>query len=132
MGKFGDYIFYILIAVSFIYSFIKKSKKKITEEEANKTTLPNGIPQQNIPELQVKPIPLFHPKPQPEIKTQKTFSESRQVAYETNPNPDVERMLVSSVITDEITGEKTFALNFTDVEEIKKGIVYAEIFNRKY
>jgi len=118
MEKIGDYIPLILIALTFIYSFAKKAGKKVAEEEAGKTTLPGGIPGNNIP------IPQVKPKPQPVVSkpVEKKLPGSSRIFLENKAQP----------VIDEIEEDESLALDFTNVEELKKGIVYSEIFNRKY
>jgi len=124
MDKIGDYIPLIIIAVSLIFTFVRKAGKNAAKE-AEKTMLPNGIPQKNAPKPQVTP----RPQPQPQVKAQKTLETSpKKNVY----NPVVVERSVSSIQANEITDERRFDFDFTDPEELKKGIIFAEIFNRKY
>ena len=115
MDKIGEYIPLIIIVALSLYSFVKKSGKKMTEEEANKTSLPKGIPQKNVSIPQAKPKPqavVSKPKMQ---KSTNTFNTAPPIAF-----------------FDEIIEEKGLVLDFNDADELKKGIIFAEIFNRKY
>jgi len=127
MNKIGDYIPLIIIALTFIYSFVKGAKKKVTEEELSKTTLPNGLPQKNVvyrPESQPKPKP--QPKPQPQVasRTQVTSKGHLEI-----PTKNEEQSLIS---IGEITDNSGISIDFSDPEELKRGIIYSEIFNRRY
>ena len=122
MNKIGDYIPLIIIALSFIYSFAKKAGKN-TEKEANKTTLPNGLPQKNVvPRPQVKTIS----QPQTVSRASQAVSSARV------ENKKRSEMLATSSLVEEITDDVGVSLDFDNVEELKKGIIYAEIFNRRY
>ena len=122
MNKIGDYIPLIIIALTFIFSFVKGARKKVTEEELSKTTLPNGLPQKNVvsrPEFQPK-------KPQPQVvsRTQVTSKGHLEI-----PKKNEEQ---SPISIGEITDNSGISIDFSDSEELKRGIIYSEIFNRKY
>ena len=118
----GDYIVPIIIVISFIYSFVKGAKKK---KEAEKTMSPE-IPQREMSTPQVE----SRPQSQSKIRTQTIFETipKREEAF----NPVVKRAVPSSIQLEEISDESGLNIDFTDPEELKKGIVFAEIFNRKY
>lgn len=122
MNKIGDYLPLIIIALTFIYSFVKGTRKKATEEELSKTTLPNGLPQKNVvfrSESQPK-------KPQPQVVSRTQVASKRQMEI---PKRDEEQ---SPISIREITDDSGIYIDFSDPEELKRGIIYSEIFNRKY
>ena len=114
MEKIGEYIIPLLIVLSFVYSFVKKAGKKIAEEEAGKTTLPEGIPNDDIPKLQIKP------------KLQQVVSKSLEKKIN-----DTQKVTQPHIVVEEVV-EEGFTLDFSNIDELKKGIVFAEIFNKKY
>ena len=118
----GDYIVPIIIVFSFIYSFVKGAKKK---KEAEKS-IPSEIPQGDMSVPQVKPQSQFQSK----RRAQNVFEiiPEREEAF----NPVVERAVPSSIQIGEISDESRLDIDFADSEELKKGIIFAEIFNRKY
>ena len=120
MEKIGDYIPLIIIALTFIYSFFKKVSKKVSENEADITILPNDIPKKEISVPQVK------------MKAQPLVYKSIENKLQENTTPFLENTTQPLTVVDEISEENGFVLNFDNAEELKKGIIYAEIFNRKY
>ena len=125
MNKIGDYIPLIIIALTFIYSFVKGAKKKVTEEELSKTTLPNGLPQKNVvyrPESQPKP----QPKPQSQVASRTQVASKGHLEI---PKKNEEQ---SPISIGEITDNSGISIDFSDSEELKRGIIYSEIFNRRY
>lgn len=135
MEKIGDYIPLIIIALSFIYSIVRKAGKKAGD--LNKTTLPDGLPQRNtatarqvkpqsVPTVQLQAVPYTQvkKKKQPEISA--SFSNSEVSTVFSNN----ERQ--SSMSVGEITDDTGISLDFSDMDEVKKGIIYSEIFNRKH
>ncbi len=145
MDKIGDYIPLIIIAVSLIYSFVRKAGKNAAQEDANKTTLPNGLPKPNVPpKPQIKTRPQGKPVSQPVAeRKQPEVSKSRWSTLETIPanvfSPDTkakssmkvneEPILMNVEDVSDTTG---IDLDFSNIDELKKGIVYAEIFNRRF
>ena len=126
MNKIGDYIHLIIIALTFIYSFVKGAKKKVSEEEVGKTTLPKGLPQKNV---------VSRPKSQPQSKSQPQVAPYTQLAGKKQPDISYMNEEQSPISIGEITGNTDsmgISLDFSDSEELKRGIIYSEIFNRKY
>ena len=117
MDKIGEYLPFIVAALYFIYSFVRKANKKKAEENAGKTTLPGGIPNKDIPIRQVKP------NLQPENK---------RVNYEIIFDEKTTGTDQFLSVMDEVVEEERLTLNLDDADELKKGIIFAEIFNRKY
>jgi len=120
MEKIGDYIPLIIIALSFIYSFARKAGKK----EVSQTQGEN--------------------KKQPEVaKTPSKYQWSFLETVQDNGfQPDSfldtahNKKIVKTneerkpVFIEEITDDSGISLDFSNMEELKKGIIYAEIFNR--
>jgi len=115
MDKIGEYIPLIIIALSFIYSFARKAGKKGQQEETVNTTLPNEIFGQSIPKPRVKIKPQPHP-----------------VVTDTGKITGFKRTEQTLTVVDEPVEEERLAFDFSDTDELKKGIIFAEIFNRKY
>ncbi|WP_080905302.1 hypothetical protein [Parabacteroides sp. Marseille-P3160] len=136
MDNLGDLIYILIlgvIAVSGIFSADKKKKKEREARKQNPT--PAGIP--DLRELfgefeekkknvsPPKPIPVIKEKPKPTpspfLLTSEGDSEIRRKAQSTNSLFPIEE--------EHFLGEK---LDFRDIDELKKAIIYSEIFNRKY
>ena len=125
MDKIGEYIPLIIIVLSFIYSFAKKARKKEvsqTQEEKNKrrpefTKTPSSEYEWNS--LDTVPDNVFRP----DSFIGATFKKDPE--KKTNEN-------LSPIFIEEITDNVGVSVDFGDVEEVKKGIIYTEIFNRKY
>jgi hypothetical protein len=88
---------------------------------------------------QQKPQPAAQPKPvlvKPQIKSQPTIS-SKSTLTDKKPRKQQLESRISRKIENQgpIELEAKISginLNFGDISEIKKGIIYSEIFNRKY
>ena len=125
MEKFGDYIPLIIIAVSLVFSFVKGAKKNAKKRAEQTVPLFPEIPQREMSNPQVKPR--TQSQPRRKIQLLETTIPKREEVF----NPDVERT-VPSIQIEEISDESGLDINFADSEELKKGIIFAEIFNRKY
>jgi len=123
MNKIGDYIPLIIIALTFIYSFVKGAKKKVSEEEVGKTTLPKGLPQKNV---------VYRPESQPKPQAQPQVVSRTQVTAKKQPEVFKRSEEQSPISIGEITDNTGISLDFSDSEELKRGIIYSEIFNRRY
>ena len=126
MEKIGDYIPLIIIALSLIFTIVRKAGKK--EEDTNKTTLPNGSSQEDKPFEDI----IFERQVQPQ---------SVRTAVKKKQQPDLNPAVLSSLnrnerqssmLVEEIADNPEISLDFNDVDELKRGIIYSEIFNRKY
>ncbi len=127
MEKIGDYIPLIIIALSFIYTIVRKAGKKATEEEevTGKTTLPTV----DWPWSEVD----VAPEPQIEFQSQKLSSAQAKKKKQPEISTSFSnRERQSSILPDEITENTGISIDFSDIDELKKGIIYSEIFNRKY
>ena len=147
MDKIGDYIPLIIIALSFIYSFAKKAGKKAEEKEVGGTTLPKKDLSENAePWPQVNPRSKRQLQQNPQVvieRNQTSVSEERKWDFlETIPDNvfSGEMEVASALEINPIIGDgkvieadkSGIQLCFGDKDELKKGILYAEIFNRKY
>ncbi len=131
MDKLKDYIPLVIIAISFIYSFVKKANK--TKENKEETMLPGTQPQtedwENTPKQELKPEVVFH---RPERKKKK--QEKTEVSI---PKKNYQEIIKPEIILEETpvkeTEENPILLDLQDnIEEVKKAVIYSEIFNRKY
>ena len=146
MDKIGDYIPLIIIALSFIYSIAKKAgKKAVTEDNDSEITLPEDLSENAETWPQVNPSSKKQLQKRSKVvieKKRSRISEKRKWdSVETIPdNVFSGEMNVTSAfdinsIEEERMNESDTSrirLSFDDVDELKKGILYAEIFNRKY
>jgi hypothetical protein len=114
MGSIISVLFVIVVIVSSIY---KKVVKPVADE-MEKTTLPGRKSGREIHFPENKPVessaPVVKKKP-----VNKTVS--------TNYNPNISQ----PILIEEPQGEKKAFLDIDDSEEIKKAIVYSEIFGRR-
>ena len=143
MDKIGDYIPLIIIAISFIYSLAKKAGK--AAKEAEKTTPPNRVPQREVFAPQsVWPLPEKDTKSNVSLdrekeKKSKSFLENySRGSLEDMPDHvfraemarKYEEQSEKQDLSESVAEPVVF--DFTSSDELKKGIIYAEIFNRKY
>jgi len=120
MEKIGDYIPLIIIGLTFVYSFIRKAGKKAAEEEVSKTTLPVDIPDREMV------IPRVKPKPQPVV------SKPAEKILHGNQEPFLKNKAQPLAFIEEVVEDERLVLDFSNTEELKKGIIFSEVFNRKY
>ncbi|MDR0233161.1 MAG: hypothetical protein LBI82_13765 [Dysgonamonadaceae bacterium] len=123
MENIGEYLPLIIIAFSLIYSLVRKGRKKAEEEEISKTKLPKSIPQRDV-------------VLEPQVKS---MSQTQTVTYTQPSNKNQPQIFKSSLNNEqsptfmgEITDGTGISFDFSDIDELRKGIIYAEIFNRKY
>jgi len=123
MENIGEYLPLIIIAFSLVYSLVRKARKKAEEEEISKTKLPKDLPQRDVVlEPQVKSMP----QTQTVTYTQPSNKKQPQISRAAFNNEQ------SPILMGEITDGTGISFDFSDIDELRKGIVYAEIFNRKY
>jgi len=109
----GDIIFFGAIAVAIISSIVKQLKRA------------KQSPQQPVPEE------LEDYYQNTEIKKEIPAQKKKKIVHQ---QPVVaEKQLEEFIFEDESPVENNdFNLDFSDISEVKKGIIYAEILNRKY
>ncbi len=131
MDKLSDIVPLLIIIGSLIVSVIQSSnKKKRQQQDMRKTMLPKGVYDQK--ESEPDPvIPQF--KPGKEIR-QKKDKVRLQPTVDTF-NPEVKRVVapVSEMqnFQDPEPVNSGFVLNFSDMDELKRAVIYSEIINRK-
>jgi|GEM_PF-2995213 len=139
---FGELIPLLIILGSVIWSFVsgaKKNEKKLKEQQANKPK-PVVSQQQNMPSSQ--PVfwpdsPFEQPKPQPAevsdiIRTLKDQSLELQKNIQKREKQlkKKEAAVVETIVSHEQPDAPPL-LNIHDMDEIKKAVIYTEIFSRK-
>ncbi|MDH8702183.1 hypothetical protein M2138_001543 [Dysgonomonadaceae bacterium PH5-43] len=121
----GDLITLILIVGSIVYSIIKGVVKSKPAEDLSKTTLP-GVKEVDKPmvfdvydeiEEQEEPIKISSR----ESKLERAVTQ-RTKTTKSSPNTN---------ILEEDTDTQSSIIDLGDIDELKKGIIYAEILNRK-
>ncbi|MCD7973317.1 MAG: hypothetical protein LUG18_11750 [Candidatus Azobacteroides sp.] len=162
MENLGDYLYLILIGIAVIASFIKPKKKASPSAPSNPMQTEEReqqqIPAYNTGKTP-PPIPERKPKTwqellqslneaQPAQQRSTSVSQKRETKGLTSSHFSAEnrkgkRASTISSITeriqrfsdhDQLLGqtESSIDIDFSNIDEIKKGIIYAEIFNRKY
>ena len=122
MEKFGDFIPLIVLALISLYSFAKKAGKKEvnTQEENKKQPVVTKTPSEHKRfSLDTVPDNVFQPG---SFISATLFNEGMDKMEEE----------LSPIFIEEVTDNAGLSVDFSNMEELKKGIVYAEIFNRKY
>ncbi len=124
MEKIGEYLPLIIIVVSFIYSIVKKTSK-IEREKTENTTLPGNSPQQTRTTSVANPIlkksTRIEKKEQRKEIVQKEQTQERLVSSVTEVDEFPET--VEDSLLSDLSGNR---------DELKKAIIYSEIFNRKF
>jgi hypothetical protein len=126
MEKLSEFIPLILLIV-WIVSSIKGSKKKKTA--TYETTLPGKEPGE------VKPVVPNTPEIRWDIYQEPVYGKQPKKQPVTKPNPPIQKEKIlpkEEIILPEVEanyGESFF--DIYDTDEVKKAIVYAEIFNKK-
>jgi len=123
MDKLSEYLPLIIIIGSIIYSIVKGANRKKAEEELAKTTLPGHTGGKEIY------FPAMNEPPQPVYKEQK---KSKAITIQTPVYQQKMDSLPTTLSVDsELEGWETDGLHLGDADEIKKAIIYTEIFRRK-
>jgi hypothetical protein len=129
MDNLSDIIPFLIIVGSIIYSIVKGVGKKAKEDTA-KTTLPGKTSTENYEYEKevVYTLPKSTPKEKsivPSVKPVKR-QEKSPLSVSQSKKENVPFVSPPMVDNDEIDS----ILNISDVDEIKKAIIYSEIFNR--
>ena len=109
----GDIIFFGAIAIAVISNIVKQLKKR------------------EQPQRQPVPVPtkLEDYFQKVEKKKETPFQSQKPIARH---QPIVAQQPEESILEEELSIENEFNLDFSDISEVKKGIIYTEIFNKKY
>ncbi|MDR3341060.1 MAG: hypothetical protein LBT25_13420 [Candidatus Symbiothrix sp.] len=127
MDKLSDYLPLIIIIISILFSLLKRKKKK---EYGHETTLPGKMPGEPIP---VAPN-IFD-------ATRRVYQASvydkpveKQVIGKTHQSHQKNQIQPSEdTFIQEVEEEPNEPyLDISNIEELKRAVVYTEIFNQKY
>ncbi|MDR3218699.1 MAG: hypothetical protein LBU22_06920 [Dysgonamonadaceae bacterium] len=127
MNKLSDYLPLIIIIISVLFSLLKGKKKK---EYGHETTLPGKTPGAfmplvpNVPESKKR----VYQASVSDKPVEKQVPEKVHKAHKKNQIQPLEDTFTEGV---EAESNEPY-LDISDMEEIKKAVVYNEIFNRKY
>jgi len=123
MENIGDYIYVLFFVGIIIFNLLRKAKqppkplpKPVKYEEEEKHNPFEEIFNDETPKQSEPVKAAFNPIVQP------------QVARKPAPKP-AEPSIMSNLSTDDF---QVINIDFSDTEQIRKGIVFAEIFNKKY
>ncbi len=131
MENLGDYIYILVFVGIAVINFLKKAKEKTATEQMpdfSGNTVPDFMEdfeeEKSIGEHYAAPEPakttVYNPLVQPQATAQKpVISKPKQKAANMAIKPETEDF-------------QPIEIDFSDADELKKGIVFAEIFNRKY
>ena len=156
MDSIGDWVYLIFIGIALVASAFKPKKKQHVEkappvvnnpnvEPQTSTARPVNAPQPSVPtwmdilrELEEKSSDVSKPKakktkPQPFLQTSSIETTERRNELSSNLSSNITEK-IQSFSNHEIseTTPSSIKLNFEDMDEVKRGFVYSEIFNRKY
>jgi hypothetical protein len=136
MDNFGDYIYVLIFVAVAIFNFFNKAKKKAAES----ASLPQPIEYEFEEEAEnhrpfeeiVKPEPVRQAEPfrQPVQQPVQPMPQRQMPAHNT-PQP-IRHSTPNMAIKTASEVFQPIDIDFTNTEELRKGIVFAEIFNRKY
>lgn len=124
MDKLSDYIPFLIILVSLVFTVIGKKKKQ--DEVTEKTTLPGktsgeyGRERKSIPTLTTSYQKVSEEKPKKQPIRQPEIKQEKSIAF-ISPAP--------AVPESEKEGYSSFS--FENEDDVMKAIIYAEIINRK-
>jgi hypothetical protein len=136
MDKLSDFIPLLIIIGSIIISIVQSSNKKKEERDMKKMKLPKGIPSERPPGAPVVNLP----KMKSTVASIYEKTREKPKSDFTSFNPEVKRSTLSGsissipdmqILNSEVSEDQGFKLNLTDVDEVKKAVIYSEIFNRK-
>ena len=136
MESIGDYIYIIVIAIAIISSIARKGKKK----EEQQKTMPD-----NMPDLEDVLTDTYAPFNKTEVvnKDFADYNKSQTVlSYDTVDDVSVLRAKKQVKSKKAFVKENTepilsaenieTMIDLSEIEEVKKAIIYSEVFNRKY
>ena len=114
----GDIIFFGAIIIAIVSNVAKHLKKGKQTPQREPATVP----------LPTEVVDYFQ-----KIKQQKEAPVQRKSTIISPQHDTTEKQIEEiSIFEEELPMENDFVLDFSDVSELKKGIIYTEIFNRRY
>ena len=122
MNALSEYLFPLIFVVAIVVISLRRGMDKKREEEMAKTMLPGRKSGEVMSMWQ----------PAPASPVQKTTKKSQQPVSKRLRQPADAPVEISTPMVKD--NEEVFfepVLNIDDVDDIKKAVVYAEIFNRK-
>ena len=118
MEDIGNLLYYIVIFVIAIVSWISNSNKKKQQQDS----IPSPFPTQQNTSAGPPSVPRGKKKAPPPIPRNTLFSQSSLSSKYTDDTPILIEDSSDSIADD---------LNLNDADSLRKAIIYAEIFNRK-
>ena len=112
--SFGDIIFFGAIIIAIVTNIVKHLKK------------PKYAPPQRVP-LPPEVQDYFQ-----KVKMQKEAPVQKKSSIISPQQDTTERQVEEPILEEPVVEENNFILDFSDAAELKKGIIYAEIFNKRY
>ena len=115
----GDIIFFGAIAIAVISNIVKQLKKS-KQQPPQRQSVPVPVPAELEDYFQ-------------KVKTKKEAPVQKKSSIISPQHDTTEKQIEETFFEEELSVEEDdFVLDFSDASEVKKGIIYAEIFNRKY
>ncbi|MDR1698747.1 MAG: hypothetical protein LBR75_02855 [Prevotellaceae bacterium] len=129
MDNLGDILYILVFASIIIFNAVKSLRKAKTATTQMPDILGNPVPDHyddfeeensvgehyQMPKPQPVKVPEFNPIVQTQVASRKAAARPKAV-----------------IQPDEIEEFQTLNIDFSDADELRKGIIFAEIFNRKY
>lgn len=137
MESIGDYIYIIVIAIAVISSIARKGKKK----EEQQKTMPN-----NMPDLEDVLTDTYAPFNETEVVNKEfaDYNKSQTVLSYDTVEDNISVLRAKKQVKSKKASVKENAepilvaedvetmIDLSEIEEVKKAIIYSEVFNRKY
>ena len=135
MDNLKEYLPILIIALTFIISFVQSAGKK-RKKDLNKTTLPEGVGDEKKYEYKDDhdEYDVWGDDLEEEIQYKKPVI-SEPIHKKSTIKPISEYKNISEIQTTILSENKdnvTALIDISDEEEVKRGIIYAEILKRKY
>jgi len=113
----GDIIFFGAIIIAIVSNIAKHLKKGKQTPQREPATVP----------LPTEVVDYFQ-----KIKKQKEAPVQQKSTIISPQHDTTEKQIEEPILEEPVAEENDFVLNFSDASELKKGIIYTEIFNRRY
>jgi hypothetical protein len=121
MDKLSDFLPIIIFIALFVVSVSRGNKKKVVTHE---TTIPGRRPAENKPVIQKpRPAPAFSEKPEIQATVHTPIIPQ---ASKIKPAPEQKEFVIETA-----EENSTPFLNLSDMDELKKALIYTEIFKTK-
>lgn len=125
MDSLGDILYVLVFAGVIIFNAVKSVKKAKTATKRMPDILGNPVPEHYDDFEEETPVGEHYQMPSPEpVKVAQPAPVREQTVSR--------KSQAKAIIQPEPEDSQSFNIDFSDAGELRKGIIFAEIFNRKY